>query len=408
MRIFFLTGEWTALERFVRGQVPEPEGMPSVYLPWLHYKKRGYDVHVFMLGTFEKRRTIDFYGCTIHLVTRSKFFQWRNKQKVFRCRFPADCYFLYKAAITVGKDIPPDIIYSLAPWDSYAAWALAKKYRSVCVKRIYGTWLYYDWFLSRSLRKKLGCLPHFLAWKVPSDMMIISNDGTGGGKLVDWLGIDTSKYCMWLNGVNKRWQKDSEDVTLAKENLAISADDFVLLSLSRLSKWKRQDRIIKAMPAILEKVPNAKLIVAGDGPMKEKLESIVNRLGLNSHVHFTGTVLHSKVHELISIADIFLQTNDLSCLGNTLLEALVCGRAIVTWDVGTTRDVISNGVNGCLLPDAEPLSVANAVIDLALNPEKRYSLAQGAHSFALEHLLSWDERLDKEIDLVESIIRNKK
>jgi glycosyltransferase involved in cell wall biosynthesis len=120
-------------------------------------------------------------------------------------------------------------------------------------------------------------------------------------------------------------------------------------------------------------------------------------------VRFAGAVLHSEVREMMAIADLFLQTNDVSCLGTTLLEALVCGRAIVTWDVGATRDVIADGQNGCLLPDAEPPSLARAVVALARDPARRERLAQGARRFALERLQSWDERLDMEIDLVEQI-----
>ncbi len=402
-RVFFLTGEWTALKRFVRGEVCEPEGMPSVYLPWLRYKDRGYGVHVFMIGSFEDSSTIDFMGCSIHLVARPRLFAWRNRQKRFRCRFPADCYFLYKAAVAVGKNGPPDVVYSLQPWLSYTAWALGRKYRSVNVKRIYGTWLYHDWFLSNSLRKKLMCLPHFLAWKVPSDMTIISEDGTGGDRLTHRLRIDSGKYRMWLNGIDKDSSENNTESQALRRKIGLNEDDFVLLCLSRLARWKRQDRVIEAMPEILRHLPNARLVIAGDGPMRRELESLADSLGLSSYVHFTGIISHAQVRTMLSIADIFLQTNDLSCLGNTLLEALACGKTIVTWDVGGTKNVMTDGVNGRMLADAEPSSVAGAVIELASDPKKRASLAQGAREFAQEHLSSWDQRLDKEIDLIESL-----
>ncbi len=157
------------------------------------------------------------------------------------------------------------------------------------------------------------------------------------------------------------------------------------------------------MPLILKNVPEARLVIVGDGPEREQLQMLVAHLGLGDSVHFTGMVLHSKVREMMSIADVFLQTNDLSCLGNTLLEALACGRTIVTWDVGTTRDVIADGVNGCLLPNAEPDTIADAVTALARDPAKRQLLARGATEFAEQHLQSWDERLDMEIQLAERI-----
>ncbi len=397
--IFFLTGEWTALKRFVRGEVDEPEGMPSVYKPWQRFRERGYDVHVFMIGQFEHDKTIHFKGCNIHLVSRSKFFQWRNKKKKLRGRFPADQFFLYRAAKQIGDLAPPSIVCAYQPWHSFDAYALCKRYGSVHIKRIFGTWLYKNWFRNDTLKEKLSCLPHFLAWRWPFDLMIISNDGTEGDKVANFLGITNNKFKMLINGVDKNWDPKLSDVHRIKKEYGIKEDRFILLCLSRLSKWKRQDRVIQAMPAILEKIPEAQLILAGDGPMREQLQNMAKELGVLEHVKFLGMVLHSKVREIMNTADIFLQTNDLSCLGNTLLEALVCGRTIITWDIGATRDVIVDDSNAVFLPDVEPNRLANTVISLYKDPARRKRLAHGARKFAEEHLQTWDERIDEEIDM---------
>lgn len=128
-RAFFLTCDWTALERMMRGEVNEPEGMPSVYLPWVRYRERGYDVHVFYLSQFEDEGTIEFRGCRIHKVRRSRFFEWRNRQKRLRLRFPADNIFLYRAAKGVAaSDGAPTVVYAMQPWLSYAAFVLGWKY----------------------------------------------------------------------------------------------------------------------------------------------------------------------------------------------------------------------------------------------------------------------------------------
>ena len=180
------------------------------------------------------------------------------------------------------------------------------------------------------------------------------------------------------------------------------------MCLSGLCDWKRQDRVIRALPFVLKEVPTARLVIVGDGPNRQELEGMVQELSLESRVQFTGMIEHNKVHDIIGIADVFLQTNDLSCLGNTLLEAMVCGRVIVTWDVGTTRDVIVDDENGCLMPDAEPETIARTVITLAKDPDKRKRLARGVRRFVEEHLQSWDERLDMEIDLIEDLYSRKK
>jgi glycosyltransferase involved in cell wall biosynthesis len=234
-------------------------------------------------------------------------------------------------------------------------------------------------------------------------MLIVTNDGTNGDKIAELLRIRKSKFRMWLNGVDKEWLCNNERSEALKTDLGLTSDDFMLMCLSRLAGWKRQDRVISAMPLILKEIPTARLVIVGDGPKRQELEKMVRELNLETHVQFIGIIEHNKVRDMLGIADVFLQTNNLSCLGNTLLEAMVCGRAIVTWDVGTTRDVIVDGENGCLMKDAEPETIARTVIALAKEPQRRERLAQGARKFAEEHLQSWDERLNMEIDLIEQI-----
>lgn len=405
MRVFFLTLKWVALSRFIRREVTFPEGMPSVYLPWLRYKKRGYEVDVFIVGDFEKADLVDFQGCNIHLVPRPKCFQNRKWGFLLnKLRWLMDSIIIYSAVTsTVRGQRPPDIIYTYRLDFTCVGWALAKRYHTLFIKRHFGTWAYRDWYYSTGLKIKISCLLQFLRWLWPSDMFIVTNDGTSGDKIAELLRIRKSKFRMWLNGVDKKWLCNKKNSLALKSRLGLSKGHFVLMCLSRLDGWKRQDRVINAMPLILKEVPNARLVIVGDGPKRQELEEMVRELSLETYVQFIGMIEHNKVRDMLGIADVFLQTNDFSCLGSTLLEAMVCGRAIVTWDVGTTRDVIADDENGCLMPDAEPRTIAQTVIALAKDSKRRKRLAKGARRFAEEHLQSWDERLNMEIDLIERI-----
>lgn len=405
MRVFFLTLEWSALRRFVRREVGFPEGMPSVYRPWLRYKERGYNVDVFIVGDFEKRDIVNFHGCNIHLVPSPKFFQKRTWPfPLNQLRLLVDNIFIYSAVASVAKDLqPPDIIYTYRLDFTLLGWALAKRYHSLFIKRLFGTWAYANWCQSKALRHKINMLFDFLRWLWPSDMLIVTNDGTEGDKVAKLLRISESKFRMWLNGVDKEVLPGRENSLALRSRLGLSQEHFVLMCLSRLAGWKRQDRVIRAMPLILKEVPNAKLVIVGDGSKRQELEEMVQELNLEAHIQFTGMIEHNKVRDMMGITDVFLQTNDLSCLGNTLLEAMVCGRALVTWDVGGTRDVIVDDENGCLMPDAEPETIAETVTALAKDPKRLKRLAQGARRYAKEHLQSWDERLNMEIDIVERV-----
>lgn len=408
-RVFFLSGGWVALRKIVFNEGKEPEGMPSVYRPWLRYKDHNYDVHVFYIDNFpntiEFQEPINFHGVWIHRVRRPTFFQWRNRARYLKLRFPADLVILYLYASKVAKKFgAPCIVYSLMPWLNPVAWCLKRKFKALSVHRVYGTWLYYDWVNSKNWIERLFMLQHFAVMKTPCDLMIISNDGTEGDRLAQLLKIPAGRVRMMLNGVSKDWRCDEAASDTIRRQLGLASDDFVLLCLSRLSLWKRQDRVVAALEKILKDIPRAHLVLVGDGPMREKLLHQAQMLGIAERVHFTGMIPHSQVRNYLGIADVFLQTNDLSCLGNTLLEAVICGKAIITWDVGTTRDLIKDGINGILLPDAEPDTLAKQIVDLYRNSAKRKALEAGARKYALEVLDDWNQRLDKEIDEVEKIL----
>jgi glycosyltransferase involved in cell wall biosynthesis len=408
-RVFFLSGGWVALRKIVFNEGKEPEGMPSVYRPWLRYKDHNYDVHVFYVDNFpntiEFQEPINFHGVWIHRVRRPAFFQWRNRARYLKLRFPADLVILYLYASKVAKKFgAPCIVYSLMPWLNPVAWCLKRKFKAVSVHRVYGTWLYYDWVNSKNWIERLFMLQHFAVIKTPCDLMIISNDGTEGDRLAQLLKIPDGRVRMMLNGVSKDWKIDELNTSRLRQRLFLQKDDFVLLCLSRLSSWKRQDRVIDALPKVLTQVPSAHLVLAGDGPMRGPLARRAAELGVSEKVHFMGMIEHEQVSDYMGIADIFLQTNDLSCLGNSLLEAVICGRAIITWDVGTTRDLIKDGINGILLPRADPELIADTIIELYKDPGKRQELAVGARKYAIEHLEDWDQRLDREIKEVEALL----
>ena len=89
------------------------------------------------------------------------------------------------------------------------------------------------------------------------------------------------------------------------------------------------------------------------------------------------------------------------------MEAMRCGKPIVTLDVGATGEVITNDVNGILLPLNESHRVAEKVIDLLNDPAYAKRLAEGALSFADKELWTWEERIAAELNEVNKLMERK-
>jgi len=378
-----------------------------VYLPWVAYEKRGYDVHVLMIGGFRRRDTLSFEGCTIHLIPRSLL--CRAVSRLFGRQLGElttlvlDNLRLYRRAVRVGRRLPPTVVYTLRPMKIWAAWLLSRRYHCCTIKRIFGSFLHSELFCGSRERSRIVHVLEKKGWQWPASMTIITNDGTCGDKVADFLGLKKECYRFWLNGIDKTWPFVPEAFGTLRKEIGLRAEHFVLLCLSRLDSWKRQDRVIRALRVIIDELPHARLVLAGDGPSRDSLVALAEDLGLAPFVKFLGMVSHDKVKNIMAMADVFLQTNDYSNLGNTLLEAMVCGCSIVTWDVGGTGQVIVDNETGRLLPDPDPSTIARAVVDLAKRPEEARRLGGNARSFAEKNLQTWDERLNMEIDLVEGL-----
>ncbi|MGE0685238.1 MAG: glycosyltransferase, partial [Dehalococcoidia bacterium] len=104
----------------------------------------------------------------------------------------------------------------------------------------------------------------------------------------------------------------------------------------------------------------------------------------------------------------FLSLNELSNVGNPLLEAMRTGRCIVTLDEGDTRDLIRDDETGVLLPSGDPTTVANALASLAVDPPRRTRLGEAARQSAEANFWSWQQRIDAEVDALEQLVAQTK
>jgi glycosyltransferase involved in cell wall biosynthesis len=121
-----------------------------------------------------------------------------------------------------------------------------------------------------------------------------------------------------------------------------------------------------------------------------------------------GDVRHAIIALRFTLGrDVFLSTNELSNVGNPLLEAMLAARCIVTLDEGDTGNLIRDGDTGVLLKTGDPVAIAAALAALHGEPERRQRLAEGALALAKREFWSWDQRLDAEVDAVSQLVTAK-
>jgi glycosyltransferase involved in cell wall biosynthesis len=119
---------------------------------------------------------------------------------------------------------------------------------------------------------------------------------------------------------------------------------------------------LQAMAIVRQSYPGAMLTVAGSGPQKAELLAQAATLGLSGAVHFPGRVDHADMPALYARADCALNPSTVDNMPNSVLEAFASGVPLVSTDVGGVPDIVTDGINGLLVPAGDPQAMAAALI----------------------------------------------
>lgn len=180
------------------------------------------------------------------------------------------------------------------------------------------------------------------------------------------------------------------------------------MSVNKLKIWKRIDRQIFAISELKKnyQMKNLVLLIIGDGPERKNLENLVKKYEVEKEVKFVGPIPHSQVANYFRLADLFLITNDVSNLSNQLLEALYFGLPIITLNDGSTKEVLESGYNAILVSlNKIKEELPKAIYQVLTNEELTQRLRKNAKVTAKNKILSWEKRMEKEIELVNSLIK---
>ncbi len=175
-------------------------------------------------------------------------------------------------------------------------------------------------------------------------------------------------------------------------------DSPTLVTVARQEKGKNTDRIIRAMPAIIEKFPGARLQIVGDGSELAGLRRLIVALGLEKAVRFHGYLDHEGVISVLLKSHIFCFPTDSEGFPKAVLEALACGLPVVTTPV-SVLPVLIGDKNGILLSDIEPASIARAVLALAEDEKWFNRLRKNARETAQQYTLeNWQREIGTHLE----------
>jgi len=229
------------------------------------------------------------------------------------------------------------------------------------------------------------------------------------------LGFPKDKIQVCYNGVDaqKYNPKDvtAEQIKKIRSLYGVKDDEVMILFIGRLVGVKGVDKLIMAMPHILQKIPKAKLVILGLGDLQDYLTNLVNYMRLSNYVKFRFEFLPEEERILhYAACDVAVFPSHYEPFGIVVLEAMSMEKPVVVGAAGVSgmrEIVICCGEEQCgyHIDPSNPTDIAWGIVSTLENPEKMKWLGKNGRKRVLEEF-TWDKIAEKTLELYEQMVKH--
>lgn len=305
------------------------------YLKW--FKEQGYEVHVASRGDepieyCDKHFDIPFERFPIKPSNIKAYKQLKNiidenKYKIIHCHTPVGGVLTRLAARKARKKYNTKVIYTAHGFHFYKGAPL------------------FNWIIYYPIEK--------ICARWTDCLITITNEDYEFAKK----HLRTKKV-EHINGVgmnSERLEKtlSEEEKNGVREKLKIKKEDIVFSYVAELNKNKNQILLIKTMQELKKELPNIKLLLIGDGPLKEEYQQYIENNNLENEIKLLGK--RKDINELLSITNIYLASSIREGLPVNVMEAMYKGLPIIATDNRGHRELVHNNENGFIIKEKESL-----------------------------------------------------
>ena len=176
----------------------------------------------------------------------------------------------------------------------------------------------------------------------------------------------------------------------------------IILYVGRIKQYKCIDHVIRAMPRILHRVPDAQYLVAGTGDYLDSLRRLTSKLDLDDNVKFLGYISHDKKADLMRRANLLVYTSPKEGWGLSVIEANACGTCAVASRSPGLKDAVVDKETGFLVEHGDIEALGEAIVKVLSNDALRGRLSRNAHAWSQN--FSWERAADETLELIEQAI----
>jgi glycosyltransferase involved in cell wall biosynthesis len=223
-------------------------------------------------------------------------------------------------------------------------------------------------------------------------------------QLVESLGVDPERIDVVPNGIDARFQPGSGELVRHRHCLGTAP---VVLSLGGLKPRKNLPLLLQAWRTVAGARADARLLVAGSGPLEAALRRRSRALGLEDRVVFAGRIAEADKVAYYNAADVFVSPSSLEGFGFTVGEAMSCGRPVVVSDRGALPELVIDGEGGFVCPHGDAAELSRRLLQLLDDAELRRR--SGAFNRdRVERNFRWDRASRRVLDIYAEVIAEHK
>ena len=240
-----------------------------------------------------------------------------------------------------------------------------------------------EWWMTYEAKRVIVC-SNSVKWELESHFNLPHDKVT-----VIPNGVEISNFNLNIN---------REEV---KRRYGIKPNERIVLFIGRLVPQKGVDTLIKAVPLIIQRHRDARILIAGDGWSRTYLEELVKSMGLRDHVRFLGFISDWELADLMVAADVLVVPSVYEPFGIVALEGMAAGTPVVATNIGGLSEIIEHDKTGVLVYPRNPESIAWGVNRVLSDRKYADWLVRNARKKVLE-AYSWEEIAKRTVEVYES------
>lgn len=323
----------------------------AFHIPYLKlFKEMGYETHVCARNDFDNKEDLEIPYCDIYYDLPFE-----------RSPYKLENIDVFKQLKKIIDNNYYEIIHCHTPMGSVLARLAARDARKKGTKVLYTAHGFHffkgapkiNWLIYYPIEKWLSRYTDCLITINNEDFEIAKkNFKTKQIELVNGVGIDTHRFT----------PQSLEKKLKLREEYGYSEKDFLLISVAELNYNKQQDLLINVVYLLKNKIPNLKLLLVGDGELKEHYSLQVSELGLGENVEFLG--YRKDVANLLALSDIAVSSSRREGLPLNVMEAMATGLPLVVTNCRGNRDLVKDGINGYVVGIHDVVAFSDKIEEL--------------------------------------------